>query len=283
MEPEAGDRSVQVTRDDVAQAAREVGIEPGDTLIFHSSLSSMGNVVGGPDAVIDGFLDAVGPEGTVAVPTLCNWAADEQHLVFERWDRETSPSYVGALTEALRRRPEAFRSDQATHSVAAIGARAEELTAGHGSGGPRLSPFSETAFAHESPWQRLVDWNAAYCFIGVTFHVCTMVHFVEASLAERMLARVAPEERAEKAAGLAGWMKPGPFPGIRIEDREVIQEMLAAQGIVQSGRIGCATLTCARAKPMVENWISIVEANPEMWLSQEYLSWAGEAARGGEA
>ena len=72
MDPERGDRSVQVTREDVTCAAREVGVVPGDTLLFHSSLSSMGTVVGGPDAVIDGFLDAVGPEGTVAVPTLCN-------------------------------------------------------------------------------------------------------------------------------------------------------------------------------------------------------------------
>lgn len=280
MQPEAGDRNVQVTREDIAQAAREIGIEPGDTVFFHSSLSSMGTVVGGPDAVIDGFLDAVGPEGTVAVPTLCNWAPGEQHLVFDRWAPETSPSYVGAITEALRRRPEAFRSDHATHSVAAIGARAEELTAGHGSGGPRPGQFSETAFAHESPWQRLVDWNAAYCFIGVTFRVCTMVHFVEASLAERMMQRVAPEERERMARELAGWMKPGPFPSIRVEDREVIEEMLAARGIVKYGRIGCATFTCSRARPMVAEWISIIEANPEMWLPAEYLDWAGAAARG---
>ncbi len=281
MEHDIGDRSVQVTREDVARAAREVGIAPGDTVFFHSSLSSMGTVVGGPDAVIDGFLDAVSPEGTVAVPTLCNWAKDEQHLVFSRWDRATTPSYVGAITEALRRRPEALRSDHATHSVAAIGARAQELTAGHGSGGPRPSPFSETAFAHESPWQRLKDWNAAYCFIGVTFRVCTMVHFVEASLAERMLQRTPPEKRQRVAAELAGWMKPGPFSGIRIQDREVIQEMLAEEGIVRYGRIGSATLTCARARPMVDRWIEIVETNPELWLSEEYLSLAGGAARGG--
>ncbi len=278
MRPERGEPGVEVTRGDVAEAAREVGITTGDVLFFHSSLSSMGTVRGGPDAVIDGFLDAVGPDGTVAVPTLCNWAPDDKHLVFERWDRESSPSFVGSITEALRRRPEAQRSDHATHSVAAVGARAAELTEGHGSGGPRRSPFSETAFAHESPWQRLVEWNAAYCFIGVTFRVCTMVHFVEASLAERMLDRASPEEKERLREGLAGWMEDGYFPTIRIEDREVIEEMLAARGIVKYGRIGSATFTCARAKPMVREWISIVEANPDMWLPLDYLTWAGDAA-----
>jgi aminoglycoside 3-N-acetyltransferase len=282
MRPETGDRTVEVTSEDVARAAREVGIEAGDTVFFHSSLSSMGTVVGGPDAVIDGFLDAVGPEGTVAVPTLCNWKQGEQHLVFERWDPETSPSYVGAITEALRKRPGALRSDHPTHSVAAIGASAGALTAGHGASGPRPGPYSETAFAHESPWQRLVDWNAAYCFIGVTFYVCTMVHYVEAVLAERMVQRADPAERERLLDGLEGWMTSGHFPRIRIEDREVIEEMLAARGIVRYGQIGSATLTCARARPMVQNWLSIVESNPEMWLPMDYVRWAGGAAFGRE-
>lgn len=280
MQPESGDRGVRVTREDVAAAAREVGVEAGDTLFFHSSLSSMGHVVGGPDTVMDGFLDAVGQEGTVAVPTLCNWEADEQHLVFERWAPATSPSFVGAITEAFRTRPEAIRSDHATHSVAAIGARAEELTADHGSGGPRPGQFSETAFAHISPWQRLVDWNAAYCFIGVSFRVCTMVHYVEATLAERMIQRADPEDRERLLDELEGWMKPGFFPRIRIEDREVIEEMLAARGIVRYGQIGSATFTCARARPMVRDWIAIVEENPEMWLPMDYLRWAGQEAHG---
>ncbi|MGI5820357.1 MAG: AAC(3) family N-acetyltransferase, partial [Armatimonadota bacterium] len=261
---------------------RAIGIEQGDTVFYHSSLSSMGTVAGGPDAVIDGFLEAVGPEGTVAVPTLCNWGQDEQHLVFECWDRATSPSYVGAITEALRRRPGAFRSDHATHSVAAIGARAEELTAGHGSGGLRPSPFSATAFAAESPWQRLVEWNAAYCFIGVTFHVCTMVHYVEAVLAERMIERADPEDRAWLLDGLSGWMESGFFPAIRIEDREVIEEMLAARGVVKYGQIGSATFTCARARPMVAEWLCIVESNPDMWLPLDYLNWARAAAHAGD-
>lgn len=282
MEPEAGDKNLEVRSEDVAQAARDIGIVQGDVVFFHSSLSSMGTVVGGPDAVIDGFLEAVGPEGTIAVPTLCNWDPGEQHLVFDRWDPETSPSFVGAITETFRKRPEARRSNHATHSIAAIGARAEELTAGHGEGGPRPGQFSETAFAHESPWQKLVDWNAAYCFIGVSFRVCTMVHYVEVVLAERMIQRVDPEDRERLLDELEGWMRPGFYPRIRIEDREVIEEMLAAQGIVKYGRIGSATLTCARARPMVREWIRIIEDNPEMWLPLDYLNWAGEAAyRGG--
>ena len=281
MEPERGDRSVEVTRADVAEAARAVGIVPGDTLFFHSALSSMGTVVGGPDAVIDGFLDAVDPEGTVAVPTLCNWAPDEQHLVFERWDPATTPSYVGKITETLRLRPGALRSDHATHSVAAIGARAAELTRDHGAGGLRPGPFSATAFARESPWERLVQWNAAYCFIGVNFTVCTLVHYVEAVLAERAVQRAAPERRDAILTAMAGWMKPGPYSGMRIPDRVIIQELLADEGVVRTGRIGSATFRCGRAGPMAQRWVAIIEAEPERWLSDEWLALI--AGTGGDA
>ncbi|MCD6362315.1 MAG: hypothetical protein J7M38_15770, partial [Armatimonadetes bacterium] len=50
-----------------------------------------------------------------------------------------------------------------------------------------------------------------------------------------------------------------------------IEEILAAEGIVRYGRIGSATLRCARARPMVERWIAIVEAEPERWLPEDYL------------
>ena len=271
-----GDKTVQVTETDIVAAARDIGIVPGDTVMFHSSLSSMGWVVGGPDTVIDGFFEAVGPEGTVAVPTLCNWKEDEQHLVLGRWDPATTPSYVGALTEALRHRPDASRSDHPTHSVAAIGKRAAELTVDHGASGLRQGTFTDTAFAAESPWQRFRDWDAAYCFIGVTFTYNTMVHYVEALLAERAVQRLPEADRAAMAGRLTGWMKPGIYPNIRIPDREVQEQMMAEKGIVRYSKIGTATFRCARARPMVEEWLRIIESEPERWLPEEWTEAFGE-------
>ena len=277
MDPEPGDKRIQVTPSDVAAALRDVGVIPGDTVMFHSSLSSMGTVVGGANAVIDGFLDAVGPTGTVAVPTLCNWQPDEQHLVFERWSPATSPSYVGLITETFRLRSDAVRSDHATHSVAAIGARAEELTAAHGASGGRLGPFGDRAFARESPWERFYRWNAAYCFVGVTFRVNTMVHYVESLIVERALKQVAPAATDRMASQVQGWMKPGVWPTIRVPDREDIEQLLADRGAIRYGNIGSATLHCARAQPTVDGWLEIVEAEPDRWLPDDFLRWLSEA------
>jgi aminoglycoside 3-N-acetyltransferase len=280
MRPESGDAKVTVTRRDVASALQTVGVVPGDVVVFHSSLSSMGIVVGGADAVIDGFLDAVGPDGTVAVPTLCNWEPKEQHLVFKRWDVRRSPSYVGVITEALRLRPEATRSNHATHSVAAIGARAAQLVADHGVAGLRPGPFGPAAFAHESPWEKFYQWNAAYCFIGVTFRVNTMVHYVESLVVERVLARAAAEAKARLACQVRGWMQPGVWPTITDADLEQIEALLAERGVVRYGRIGSAALRCARARPMVDEWLALVEHEPTRWFPEDFLGVVGR--EGGE-
>jgi aminoglycoside 3-N-acetyltransferase len=48
------------TRRDVVLGLRRLGVAPGDTVFFHSSLKSMGRVEGGAETVLDGFLEAVG-------------------------------------------------------------------------------------------------------------------------------------------------------------------------------------------------------------------------------
>ena len=273
MKPEPGDRSIRVARPDVAAALRSVGVSPGDTVLFHSSLSSMGTVEGGADAVIDGFLDAVGPAGTVAVPTLW-WHETNPPMRSEDWDIARSPAYIGTIPETLRRRPQSVRSDNPTHSISALGARARELTRGHGSGGLRPCVFGDAAFARESPWERLCQWNAAYAFIGVDFTVNTMGHCVECRFIERVLAEASVAARGALEARLARWHKPGVYPRYRFKD---MGERLAEGGLVHFGRIGSATLRCIRARDMVDGTLAILDAEPEKWFNADFLAWLREA------
>ncbi len=269
MEPEQGDPTVHVRRRDVTRAARKVGIVPGDTVMFHSSLSSMGTVVGGPDTVIDGFLEAVGPEGTVAVPTLW-WHQTDPPLRLEDWDPDTSPSYPGRITEHLRQRPDSVRSNNPTHSVSAIGARAAELTRNHGAAGRRPCVFGDTAFARESPWERLYQWNAAYCFIGVNFTVNTMSHYLETLLVEAALKEARPSARPALAARVQARDEAGVWPWY---DRTGMEEHLIDLGLVRFGTIGSATLRCIRARDMVDHTLAILRAEPEHWLRPDFMAW----------
>ena len=145
-----------VTREDIKKAAHELGIRSGDTVLVHSSFKSFGGVEGGAEAVIGGFMDAIGEEGTLVFPTLCN--KDWEHI-YENWHMDAE-SYAGYLTNYFRKLPGARRSNQATHSVAAMGKDAEYLTETHGNSGLRYGSMGDTPFASDSPWEKMYQRNA---------------------------------------------------------------------------------------------------------------------------
>ena len=64
-----------ITREDILLTCGLLGIVPGDTILMHSALTAIGPVEGGVDTVIDAFLEAIGPEGTLCMSSLTGWSA----------------------------------------------------------------------------------------------------------------------------------------------------------------------------------------------------------------
>jgi aminoglycoside 3-N-acetyltransferase len=156
--------------DDLLRGLRDLGLAPGDAVLVHSSLSSLGYVEGGADAVIDALLGAVGPDGTVLVPTLTgSQGLDADHPPV--YGPHATPCWTGRIPETFRQRPDAVRSLHPTHSVAAIGARAHELTAGH--------EHSLTPCGPDSPYGRLARSGGYILLLGVGHEVNTTFHLVE--------------------------------------------------------------------------------------------------------
>jgi len=157
-----------VNKDDILASLRRVGLNTGDVVLVHSSLSAFGYVEGGADTVIDALLETVGPTGTVVVPTF-TWgpfhAADKVVL-----DLANTPvkDEVGIIPETFRKRPEAKRSTHICHSVAAIGPHSDEVM------GEGISSFGKGSTFHQ-----LYKLNAWYLFLGATFGSCTALHAVE--------------------------------------------------------------------------------------------------------
>ncbi|WP_189671206.1 aminoglycoside N(3)-acetyltransferase [Promicromonospora soli] len=126
---------------------RALGVVPGDVLLVHASVKSLGFVAGGVQAVVEALLSAVGPGGTLVVPTHTSENTDpagwQNPPVPEQWwpvirsetpgfDPARSPSrWVGVLPEAVRAWPGSLRSGHPQVSCAALGARAGEVTAEH--------------------------------------------------------------------------------------------------------------------------------------------------------
>ncbi|NLZ69957.1 MAG: AAC(3) family N-acetyltransferase [Clostridiaceae bacterium] len=257
-----------VTYDDLVAAFRKLDIVSGDIVIVHSSLKSFGQVIGGADSVIDALQICVGKAGTLVFPTLVQRNFER---AYETWDKEKSPSDVGLISETFRLRPGVLRSDQATHSVAALGPAAAELVADHGAYGLRDGPFGHTPFAWASPWQKLYFCRAKLLFLGVTMLYNTFKHLIEHRLTEYWVERIFdPEHRAAALAELARFNHPGVWPWIGAEQ---IERMLEERDLLSRTICGDARLTLCRADVCFDLTFAAVLAHPEDWLKEPALDW----------
>ena len=175
-----------VTRDTLATDLREVGVRPGEILLAHTSLSSLGWVCGGAVSVVRGILDALGPDGTLVVPTQTADLSDPAHwgnppVPREWWDtiRTSMPSYdplvtpslgVGVVPETVRTWPGARRSAHPQTSFAALGPRAGEVTDGHA---------PDCRLGERSPLARLEALHARVLLLGAGYDACTSFHLAE--------------------------------------------------------------------------------------------------------
>lgn len=152
-----------LTRADIIQGLKALGLQAGDKVLVHSSLVALGKVDGGPETVIDALLDTVGPEGLVVVPTFACKAP---------FDRRSSSTALGAIAEALWKRKEAIRSLHPTHSVAAIGKGAAELVKDH--------EKQPTAYAEGTPYVKIARSGGKILLMGVDQDRNTTLHAAEA-------------------------------------------------------------------------------------------------------
>ncbi|MFF1443961.1 aminoglycoside N(3)-acetyltransferase [Streptomyces sp. NPDC058295] len=175
-----------VTRDTLAAELRALGVEPGEILLVHSSLSSLGWVCGGAVAVVRGLLDAIGPDGTLVVPTQSGDLSDpalwsNPPVPAQWWERirATMPAYdplitpalgVGVIPETVRTWPGALRSAHPQTSFAALGARAAELVEGHA---------PDCRLGEHSPLARLEKAGARVLLLGAGYATCTSFHLAE--------------------------------------------------------------------------------------------------------
>lgn len=156
-----------LTQREIEEGLLALGLQPGAIVVVHSSLSSLGPVSGGANAVIDALIEAVGPEGTLMMPT--HPARDGR-----TFDPDVIPSDMGVISETFRLRPGVLRSRHPYHPVAGYGASAEEI----------LSDHEESAVPDgpETPYGRLITLGGKVLHIGCDLDTMTLLHTVEAEL-----------------------------------------------------------------------------------------------------
>lgn len=135
-------------------------------------MSAFGSFEDGPATVVAALEDVVGERGLVAMPAYPLTGPAIEHLAGDPlFDLRSTPSRMGAISEAFRRAPGTLRSLHPTHSTCARGPGAEAVVAGH--------ERAPTPFGDGTPFPRIVELGALQLFFGCGTGAITMYHSFE--------------------------------------------------------------------------------------------------------
>jgi aminoglycoside 3-N-acetyltransferase len=177
---------VTVASDSRRAASRlldEAGV-PADAVLFvHSAFRGLGARGYRAESFIEGLVDYM-RAGTLVMPTM-TWRVVTP---LSPWfDEVATASHVGVVSELFRREYATHRSLHPTHSVAALGRVAAELTATHHLG--------DTPCPLSSPYGRARRMNAHILLLGIGLERCTAIHHAEEMVAPEVY--LFPPEAAE--------------------------------------------------------------------------------------
>lgn len=115
-----------LTKVDIHEFLIKNGIKKDDTVLIHTSMKAIGEVEGGCDGLIDGFVSYL-TDGLFLVPTH-TWA--NVNVKQPIYDVRSTVPCIGALPTVAAFRKDGIRSLHPTHSLAAFGSRAAEFIRG---------------------------------------------------------------------------------------------------------------------------------------------------------
>jgi len=155
------------TKADLTDQLIQMGIEPADTVVIHTSMKAIGNVDGGVDTLLEAFIEYL-EDGLFIVPTHTWENVTKDSPLFDV--NKTKPC-IGIIPTIAAFHPRGMRSLNPTHSVAAFGNRAKSYIASE-------LEF-ETPTHPQGCWGKLYDENAKILLIGVGQDRNTFLHAVD--------------------------------------------------------------------------------------------------------
>jgi aminoglycoside N3'-acetyltransferase len=238
---------VESSRSDVANQLRGLGVEEGGVLLVHTSFRATRPVQGGPVGLIEALRDALGPQGTLVMPS---WSGYDD-APFDPLTTPAEPS-LGVVAETFWRLPGVLRSDHA-QAFAAAGPEAARITAG---------PLPLPPHIPESPVGRVHDLDGQVLLLGVGHDADTTLHLAE------LLAGV--PYGVPRCCTVLQDGRP-----VRIEYEEndhccerfaLADEWLRARGLQSEGRVGHARARLARARDIVAVALEHLARDPLLFL-----------------
>ncbi|MBB4635098.1 AAC(3)-IV family aminoglycoside N-acetyltransferase [Longimicrobium terrae] len=152
------------SREEVADQLRALGVKEGGVLLVHTAFRALRPIHGGPGGLIDALRMAIGPRGTLVMPS---WTGSDE----EPFDPAATPASddLGVVAETFRQLPGIVRSDH-PFAFAAIGPHARRVTD---------TPLPLPPHVPDSPVGRVHDLDGQVLLLGVNHDADTTLHLAE--------------------------------------------------------------------------------------------------------
>lgn len=255
---------MEITQEKLVRDLQQAGIKLGDILIIHSSLKSIGSVVGGAMAVINSLCCCVGAEGAVLFPCLTFDGSVTQYLhTVDIVDLRACSIKTGAIPAAAWREPNAYRSIHPTHAVAGFGEKARILLKEKQSGQGPLGT--------DSPFYRAAMNGGKILMIGVSLDTCSILHCVEEIATsyifsgETFTVPTIDFDGNRHDIIVKGYCVNAPRNYAGIEDA------LIEEKIMQIKKLGMAKLRIINAQAIIEKVIEWVQQDENLLLKNNCL------------
>jgi aminoglycoside 3-N-acetyltransferase len=245
------------TKHSLLQDLVALGLEAGDTVIVHSSLSKLGWVVGGAQTVVESLCALITSEGTIIMPThSSNWTEPAQwsnpplpqewlpeiYAALPAFDPAITPTTaMGAVVECFRHVPGVARSNHPWASFAAWGRHTNEVTQDH-----RL----EEGMGEHSPLARAYDLDARVLLLGVDHGNNSSLHLCE-HRAEWVGKRREIQGAAIMVDGTRSWVHYEHLAPDS-DDFVLLGDDFDATGQTNSGTVGVGPAKLMDVRPLVD-------------------------------
>ncbi len=245
------------TKDSLIKDIQRAGIKRDGTLLIHSSMKAVGVVEGGADTVLDAFIDYM-KEGLLLFPTH-SWS--DNNLRDGIYDPRTEPACVGILPNLFMKRAGAIRSMHPTHSVTAMGNRAQAYV--------QRDSEVYTPCPRNGCFGGLYDEEAQLLFLGATLKTNTYIHSIEEML--NIPNRINPQSRKIRLLYKGGTVREIDFYshystfGDVSKNYDKLLIPMIHMGIAKEVKIGDAASFVVEVKPMADWVMGLLKENPSLF------------------
>ena len=229
---------------------RDLGVRGGGVLLVHTSFRAVRPVEDGPAGLIAALREAVGPDGTLVMPS---WTADGDAA----FDPATTPAAadLGVIADTFWRMPDVMRSDH-PFAFAAAGPLAARITA---------DPLPLPPHRPDSPVGRVHDADGQVLLLGVNHDANTTIHLAEllagapyrvpkhvTVLRDDAPARIDYGENDHCCARFA-----------------LVDRWLDERGMQEHGTVGSARARLARSRDVVNTVVRVLRREPLVFLHED--------------